>query len=1286
MSTPDDPTRPPPELGGLDPQQLFEAALRSAPLQPLPPDPDVTLPVAGPRASQPSASQLELPLPEELTALLPAAAYQVESFLGQGGMGAVYKGVQVRLKRPVAIKIMRRDFGKDHDFEARFEREAQAMAKLNHPGIVSVIDYGEAGSDYLYIVMELVDGADLMDVIRTGRMTQEMALTLLPQICDALQFAHDHGIVHRDIKPSNIMLTRDGRIKMADFGLAKRYDVESSFRTQTGTGMGTPDYAAPEQFDPHGNVDHRADIYALGVMIYQMVTGTLPRGAWKPPSEKADVDTHWDNIVSHALQTDPSDRYASVSEIKTDISSIALPAVAGVCDRGGAKLPSTKSTPHASAMPPVSQRPQSGDSRRQRPATRKSPAPLLYGLAGALMIAAGGYFAWDKFAAEVRPISVTNPAASATPALPTPIRLWDAADKIPKQPGVSWEDDALRLDDREVAHVFPVVQRVAVKTSIRVNPDTAQVKLGLRQRSRDEGAYFLYVDFANSILALLIEGQGKKGTLKTWKMPRQYRPGEWLPVELRVVDGETSVSLEGKLLGMVHDSTFSDFTALTLAGTPYAHFRDIEVVPLDPSWTNRPPAPSIPVTETVAETVQRPVPKPATWVDATTEVRDDVVQAGAGAVQGDWLALSKSYNTRLPDSRIFRNAVVRMSFKGVAGMSLRTSLTDLSYQCVLNTDRTLGLFTHDGFTNTRVHFNKVVKLEPDFDLLAEHELVMSAEEDLMSVWLDGRLMLSQRDGNLAQGRITLMFGTFGRDASLLPHVRKVEYADLGGTPAVPAPQSAVSRTWQAPTPTVTVGTEWTNLIPHIKPERDVIRGGWTVDEKGLTAQRAEWAICNLPVQDPGTDYDLRYKVTRGEGSHLAMFFAFRNGSTGGYVPIDYIYDKAPEFADGQRWATLEDLTHLEMRDDATIKAKRKEWLPRGKTCTVLLQVREKEVIVSVDDEEAFRWPAEWSKLQQRGGAGGSMFLDVSGGPIFGVGIYNCEAVFHSIEMRRISEPKTPTSAATPATATKDVPFENTLGMKFVPVPISGGPTDGKRVLFSMWETRMQDYEAFVKETKREWEMPQLKREPSHPAVMVSWEDATAFCVWLTDRERTAGKLAPNERYGLPTDHEWSCAVGIGDQEDASKTPQEKSRKITDVFPWGGTWPPPAGTGNYAGEELQAALAAGKYVHIKSVLTGYHDSHELIAPVGSFPASSLGLHDLSGNVWEWCADWLDASQKACVLRGGSWDNSEASHLLSSDRISTAPDKRSHGSNGFRCVVTASAPTGHGWSKLPTEEDK
>jgi serine/threonine protein kinase len=302
---------------------------------------------------------------------------------------------------------MRRDMGKDYDFEARFEREAQAMAKLNHPNIVSVIDFGEAGPDYLYIVMELIDGADMMDVIRGGQMTQEMALALLPQVCDALQFAHDHGIVHRDIKPSNIMLTRDGRVKMCDFGLAKRYDVESSFRTQTGTGMGTPDYAAPEQFDPKANIDHRADIYALGVMIYQMITGQLPRGVWKPPSQRAEVAPAWDDIVSRAMQSDPSDRYQHASDIKTDVSSIPL-----VGKDGSAGTPARPSSNGGAAA-------KNHEAERSLRAPVKSPpatfcvamwagrAPLLFGLiVGSAALAIGAFFAFKSSRSSETPAAV----------------------------------------------------------------------------------------------------------------------------------------------------------------------------------------------------------------------------------------------------------------------------------------------------------------------------------------------------------------------------------------------------------------------------------------------------------------------------------------------------------------------------------------------------------------------------------------------------------------------------------------------------------------------------------------------------------------------------------------------------------------------------------------------------------------------------------------------------------------------------------------------------------------
>lgn len=314
-----------------------------------PMDADATIPMAAPVCTPGQRRGWDIPSPEELTALLPHDTYHVEGLLGQGGMGAVYKATQKRLQRKVAIKIMCQDQGQDYGFEERFRREALALAQLNHPNIVNVIDYGEASAEYLYIVMEYVDGTDLLGVIRSRQMTQELALSILPQICDALQFAHDNGIVHRDIKPANILLTRDGRVKVADFGLAKRFDVESAFHTLTGTGMGTPDYAAPEQFSPIASVDHRADIYALGVMIYQMITGTMPRGAWKYPSEIVHVDTHWDQIVSRALQTDPQERYASVSDVKTDLSTITqvFDALRRMPDRAPASSDTTACTPQA---------------------------------------------------------------------------------------------------------------------------------------------------------------------------------------------------------------------------------------------------------------------------------------------------------------------------------------------------------------------------------------------------------------------------------------------------------------------------------------------------------------------------------------------------------------------------------------------------------------------------------------------------------------------------------------------------------------------------------------------------------------------------------------------------------------------------------------------------------------------------------------------------------------------------------------------------------------------------
>ncbi|MCB1276014.1 MAG: protein kinase [Prosthecobacter sp.] len=268
------------------------------------------------------------PSPPELSAMMPFGRYSVQAQVGIGGMGTVYRGTQLSLGRPVAIKVLRVSDGYDFAFEDRFRREARAMATLNHPNIVAIYDYGHLGTEFLFFVMEFVDGTDLGAIMAQGRMTTELALQLLPQICAGLEYAHSKGIVHRDIKPANIMLTRQGEVKITDFGLAKDVMRAPSMATETHMVMGTPEYAAPEQFNAHREVDHRADIYAFGVLMYQLLTGALPRGSWQPPSMlQPGLDARFDAVIVRALMTDRQHRFQSMGDMRRAIEAAAVPAV-----------------------------------------------------------------------------------------------------------------------------------------------------------------------------------------------------------------------------------------------------------------------------------------------------------------------------------------------------------------------------------------------------------------------------------------------------------------------------------------------------------------------------------------------------------------------------------------------------------------------------------------------------------------------------------------------------------------------------------------------------------------------------------------------------------------------------------------------------------------------------------------------------------------------------------------------------------------------------------------------
>jgi Sulfatase-modifying factor enzyme 1 len=274
----------------------------------------------------------------------------------------------------------------------------------------------------------------------------------------------------------------------------------------------------------------------------------------------------------------------------------------------------------------------------------------------------------------------------------------------------------------------------------------------------------------------------------------------------------------------------------------------------------------------------------------------------------------------------------------------------------------------------------------------------------------------------------------------------------------------------------------------------------------------------------------------------------------------------------------------------------------------------------------------------------------AGVSLFALGVY----------LKRPSSTPAPTVTATPAPPpargfpnAKLVPFENSLGMRFVPVP-------GTYVYFSVWETRVKDYQAWCDATGRFWAKPRFSQSGEEPAVNVSWEDGQAFCEWLSEKE--------GKSYRLPTDDEWSRAVGIGDWKET-----------TDVFPWGKQWPPPNDAGNYLGEECKTAAgiaelkAAAENDKMSSpVIEGFNDGEVLTAAAGSFRPSGLGIYDLGGNVWEWCQDEdtpLETSTiQTAVLRGGSWASGSRGSLQSSYRLGVVPDYRRE-DVGFRAVVVA-----------------
>jgi hypothetical protein len=948
-------------------------------------------------ASKPSAGW-QPPTLEEMQAMLPQ--YEFVSLLGRGGMGAVYKAVQVSLDRPVAIKVLPVDLVDDEDsqFAERFKNEARTMAKMNHPSIVDVFDFGETQTCLLYIVMEFIDGTDVSQmIVSQGKLPEDYALSITAHVCDALNYAHRNGIIHRDIKPANILINMEGAVKVADFGLAKASDAGQSGLTKTNMAMGTPDFVAPEALVPGIPLDGRADLYAVGVMLYQMLTGEIPRGIWSLPGAKLGTDPRFDGIITKAMQTDREVRYQTAAEIRQELDVIlTTPRSVLIQQQQAAAEATARATQAQKQAASVPQRRNAAPAQSaQPPPVKKSSLGPVIGIAATVVLVAGLVYLLKPPAKKFAPPAVAStpgPSGTNTPAplpesapapMPAPTDASGSAVFSNFAPTAQWRDElavtnawgpAWQVAGNEM-HV------VESKNAMRVFADLRQDSgLRVRFRSQSDAAWLDLIQRLNkigigpryvitlwpketlggSLDILPLKKDGERRTLAPLKSQPPFGTGTEHTAELYAIGDRLSFFFDGQLLSEAQDSTFTEGFPGIMASKGIELIR-VETAVLDQQNSTPPPA------EVLAFGGHRYQfsPEKLTWEEA---------KAKAIAAGGHLATITSAEENRwVLDTFVSR---------------LQGNLSVWLGGTKDNPTQTWAWITGEPFTFTAWGTG-----EPGGNL-NEMALCFSRQ--------------SQGWGDIRSNGI----GAADRRGGYL-----IEWDDAGSS--MPAPVATVA---PASVPVVKApndSTGWTNLLASVDVGKNTLTGQWRIKggELHCPDDPASHRTVEIPVEKIPVNYDLRCRLTRTRPG-AAMFFALRQGETGaGAVKIDsWTVNKAKP---NEMSAVL-----VQARGEGANAISDNRYFQPGQRRELIFQVRENGFKALLDGEELLNWTGSWSSLSQ----GDNSFLPPKdGGPLFALGVCGGEVIFHSLELREvdvIAEHKAAMLAADPQLARLESGFRS----------------------------------------------------------------------------------------------------------------------------------------------------------------------------------------------------------------------------------------------------------------------
>jgi serine/threonine protein kinase len=1322
------------------------------------------------------------PSPEHLQTLLPA--YEILSIIGKGGMGAVYQGRQKSLDRLVAIKLLPPEAAdNDMEFVARFKNEARTMAKMNHPAIVHVYDFGETTDGQLYIVMEYIDGTDVAKMIQSqGKLPPEHALAITAHVCDALQYAHTHGVVHRDIKPANILLNMEGQVKVADFGLAKTADTSQAGLTKTNMAMGTPDFVAPETLTPGMSIDGRADLYAVGVMLYNMLTGQVPRGAFRMPSVTCATDMRFDKIIGKAMEMDRELRYQTSLDLRRDLDVIlttplAKPGVRTISVKARdlpqkpvGKSPSTpqqQRAPGSSGVPVRSQLAPTGgaparpgaNTAKTTPSTpppaappEKSSAGIYYGIAAVAVIASIALLMFPPTGENTAPTPVAQTAQEKPKPAPQPpttplsgtflldvkdaklsggeadfkreafedhflVKGWFPGSQAHKQSLISWEDVQVAAGDYDVTFTAGGLDSREFDLQLNVGKG----RLSVNTFRPDTASMNATKDFPVGRIKLSSTASGVNLVCTKWSLSK---PGMSKPMVLRRIRFSPAASPAP----VASAPPASPDTALTFAGHRYQLMTD--KLKWDAAKAKAESIGGHLATVTTKEEYD--------WLWGSilskmkkTESDPNGERCFIGAIQrkapdGPWEWITgepfslQPWMGKFPNDKSTGIEVATLVSKGwddvgqnypalsflvewddaapakPAPLALTAPVNLLAFVDVKR-DAVYGDWTlsPEGLRLKHASGTKLLGFHQDLPDEYDFEIEFTpdkGERDVIQILpVSGGTALHWRMGVYLDGAALFAFGPV-LDGKAPEDPKRTEAV-------VKLPRLAANHRYRS-TVEVRKGSlralldgkevlKWSGDFKRFPVEqssalklRDPSQAGIGGHDSGILFHKAELrppsaapAVAEVvkpaepapksppmpvpapvpaepaPPADPrlaqlDAGYQTRYD-SDAQKPFLAAVFALKQS----YVANGLSRARAAAQSKG----SLTEVTALDS-EKTTIESggdvPAEDAADTAESIKTLRSTYRTALARLAAERDARAAPL----LQLYLGALDVYVADLTKADK----IDEAKKVqaLRDAKAKQATTPPTETAAASSQSISPGKEYTNSLGMKFVPVK-------GTDTMFCIHETRRQDYAAYAAENPAvdgSWKKANRNGIPiggkdDHPVVAVNWDEAHQFCEWLSKKE--------GRTYRLPTDEEWSMAVGIGRQESRLKesTPESLRLGVKDEYPWGGDYPPKSK--DKAGNYKDAAYAEA--FKTKSLIEGYDDGFATTAPVMSFKPNKLGIYDLGGNADEWVEDWYNTSQKDRTTRGLSW-YAGGNDTLSSHRGHAVPNDHNI-IIGFRVVLEA-----------------